>query len=95
MCEEEEEEALIQKISEDSWNIRGAALLEDVSKAIGVRLSCDEYDTFNGLIFHTFESVPEDGEEIELEIGRIHVKVIEIKNDQVEMARVTVNHFPM
>ena len=90
MCEEEEEEALIQQVSEDTWDIRGAALLEDVSKAIGVILSCDEYDTFNGLIFHTLESVPEEDEETELEIGRIHIKVMEIKNHQVEMARVTL-----
>ncbi len=90
MCEEEEEEALIQQVSEDTWDICGAALLEDVSKAIGVILSCDEYDTFNGLIFHTLESVPEEDEETELEIGRIHIKVMEIKNHQVEMARVTL-----
>ena len=88
--EEGEEESLIQQVSENTWNIRGAALLEEVSKAIGVILSCDEYDTFNGLIFHTLESVPEDDEETELEIDRIHIKVMEIKNHQVEMARVTV-----
>lgn len=87
---EPEEEVLIHQVDEKTWNISGAALLEDVSQAIGVMLSCDEYDTFNGLIFHTLESVPEEDEETELEIGRIHIKVLGIKNHQVELARVTV-----
>lgn len=87
---EPEEEVLIHQVDEKTWNISGAALLEDVSQAIGVMLSCDEYDTFNGLIFHTLESVPEEDEKTELEIGRIHIKVLEIKNHQVELARVTV-----
>jgi putative hemolysin len=88
--EEDEEEILIQQVNENTWNIRGAALLEDISEALGIVLSCEEYDTFNGLIFHTLESIPEEDEEMELEIARIHVKVLEIKNHQVEMARVTV-----
>lgn len=87
--EDEDEEVLIQQVDEKTWFIRGAALLEDVSKALGVPLSCEEYDTFNGLIFHTLESVPEEDEKIELEVGSLYVKVIEIKNHQVEMAKVS------
>lgn len=81
---DEEEASLIQQVNETTWVIHGAALLEDVSEALGVPLSCEEYDTFNGLIFHTLESVPE--ENVELEIGNLQVKVVEIKNHQVEKA---------
>ena len=82
--EDEEEAPLIERVNETTWVIHGAALLEDVSEALGVPLSCEEYDTFNGLIFHTLESVPE--ENVELEIGNLQVKVVEIKNHQVEKA---------
>lgn len=86
--EDEEEAPLIQRVNENTWVIHGAALLEDVSEELGVPLHCEEYDTFNGLIFHTLESVPE--ENVELEIGNLQVKVVEIKNHQVEKAIVVL-----
>lgn len=82
----DEEEVLIELIGENQWKIHGSALLEDVSKAVGVALSDDECDTFNGLIFHVLETVPEDGTDIELEIVGLHIKVTEIEEHQVETA---------
>lgn len=88
---EEEETALIQQIDEKTWVVRGGALLEDVSESLGITLSCEEYDTFNGLIFHALESVPDEGADIELDIAELHVRVTEIKNHQVETAIVSLN----
>ena len=87
--EDEEEVALIEKIDENTWNIHGSALLEDVSEAVGISLTDEEYDTFNGLIFHVLESIPEDGTDIELEISGLKIKVTEIEDHQVETAIVT------
>lgn len=84
----EEEVEPIELIEEDTWRIHGSALLEDVSSALGVALPCDDYDTFNGLIFHTLGSVPEDGADIEVEVAGLNVKIIEINNHQVEIAEV-------
>lgn len=85
---ESEEENFIEPISEGYWKIHGSALLEDVSEVIGLSLSCDDYDTFNGLIFHTLGSIPEDGTDIEIEIGGLNVQITEIQNHQVETALV-------
>ncbi len=82
----EEEINLIELIGENTWKVHGSAMLEDVSEIIGVSLCCEEYDTFNGLIFHTLESIPDDGTDIEIEIAGLKIKVIEIKNHQVETA---------
>lgn len=84
--EQSEELPLIETIDDKTWKICGTALLEDVSEVVGVSLSCDEYDTLNGLIFHTMGSIPEDGKGIEVELSGLQVKVVEIKNHQVETA---------
>lgn len=83
---EDEESGRIEAIDETTWKVHGSALLEDVSEAIGVALPCEDYDTFNGLIFHTLGSIPEDGSDIEIEIAGLNVKVTEIQNHQVETA---------
>lgn len=85
----EEDIPLIEKIDEFMWRIHGSALLEEVSEEIGIALPCDEYDTFNGLVFHTLGSVPEDGTDIEFEVAGLKVKLMTINNHQVELAEVS------
>ena len=80
----------IELIGENTWEVHGSTLLEDVSEAIGVALACEDYDTFNGLVFHELGSVPEDGASIELEVNDLVIKVAEIKKHQVEQAIVTL-----
>jgi putative hemolysin len=87
---EGEEEALIEYMGENTWHVHGSALLDDLSEQLGVPLYCEDYDTLNGLVFHTLESVPGDGEDIEVEVSGLHIKVTEIENHQVETAIVTV-----
>lgn len=83
---EETEPELIEMMSEGIWKIHGSALLEDVSETLGIALPCEDYDTFNGLIFHALESIPDDGADIEIEVAGLHVKITAIQNHQVEAA---------
>ncbi len=81
---EEKEDDLIQQLSEDCWRVEGGVLLEELSENIGIEISCEDYDTVNGMIFHALGSLPELNEEIE--IGRLKIKVEEIANYQVKTA---------
>ena len=85
---EESEEELIQQLTENSWRVDGGALLEDLSENIGLELSCEDYDTVNGMIFHASGSLPELNEE--LVIGRLQVKVEQIANYQVKSANIVL-----
>ena len=84
-----EENANIKSIGENTWKIHGSALLEDVSEKLGVTLYCEEFDTFNGLIFHTLSKVPADGDKFTVEIKNLIVKVVKVQNHMVEVAIVT------
>ena len=88
--EDEIEELPIKKISEDTWEIQGTAFLEDISEELGVKLSDEEYDTLNGLVFHELGTIPEDGSDIEIDVPGLHISSKNIVNHQLESAIVTL-----
>lgn len=81
-----EENEHIKSIGENTWKIYGGALLQDVSKVLDVTLYCEEFDTFNGLIYHTLGKVPADGDKFTLEIKNLNIKVVKVQNHMVEVA---------
>lgn len=76
----------IERIDSKTWKIRGSALLEEVSIALGVRLPDEEYDTFGGLIFGAYGVIPEDGSNFEIETDGLVIKVIEISDHRIQKA---------
>ena len=80
----------IELISENVWKVHGSTSLEELSEALGVSLPCDDYDTFNGLIFNALGTVPKDGADIQIEVAGLSVEITDIRNHQVETAVVRV-----
>ena len=85
---EEKEELSVENIGENLWRIKGNVTLDEMEKALDVQLPTDEYDTFSGLVFGALGSIPDDGSEFEVEIGRLHVKVSEVAEHQIKNATV-------
>ena len=83
---EDEEEHTVEQLEENVWKISGGIPLEEVSEQLGISLSCEEYDTFSGLIFHHLQSIPEDGTDVEIEFFGLKVRVTEIEDHQVKTA---------
>lgn len=83
--EDNTEETIVLR-EDGSWVVSGSASLEEISIALAVSLPCEDYDTFNGFVFQALESVPEDGKEFEFDYEILHIKILEIKNHQVEKA---------
>ena len=79
---------LIEAVDSGTWKIRGEAPLEEVAQTLGVTLPCEDFDTFNGLIFGAMATIPEDGATIEVETAGLVIRVTEIRNHQVVAALV-------
>ena len=88
MVEEPGEEAItvIEVIGENTWRVHGSATLEELEEVLGVEFKCEDYDTFNGLMFHELGRVPKDGTTVEFDVENLHVKVTQIVNHQIEEA---------
>ncbi len=80
---EEDVEPDIKQISEDTWEIKGVASLEDAADVLEVELPTDLCDTMGGYVFSKYGVVPEDGTEFEVEIPPLHVHVTEIKDHRI------------
>ena len=80
------EEGYIELLEDNTWKVQGSVTLEEVSEVIGIHLDSEEYDTLSGLIFHEYGSIPKDGSCIEIDIDKMNIQVLEIKEHQVETA---------
>ncbi|MBO5088240.1 MAG: HlyC/CorC family transporter [Lachnospiraceae bacterium] len=83
---EENEVSRIEPLEQDCWQVHGSATIQEISEEIGITLSDEEYDTFNGLVFHSLGCIPADGTDIKLTVDKIHIEVKEIKEHMVETA---------
>ncbi len=78
----------IERVDSHTWKVLGSAPLDEVSTQVGVILPEDEYDTFGGFVFGMLGYVPDDGSTPELEILDLSIKVLKIKDHQIEKAAV-------
>ncbi|MBQ8201826.1 MAG: HlyC/CorC family transporter [Clostridia bacterium] len=83
-------EAEIVHMEDNKWRVSGQAALEDVADALDVELPLDEdYDTFGGLIFSQFTTIPKDGSHPEVECCGLHIYVDKIEDHRIETALVS------
>lgn len=78
----------IEEVDENTWKIHGSAMLREISEVLGIGMPCDEYDTFNGLIFDALGRVPEDGTTAEVETAGLSIQILEIEDHQVQQSLV-------
>jgi len=80
----------IEKLPDGTWRISGMVPLSDVAETLEVALPLEEYETFGGLVFGAYGSVPDDGAVIEIEVESLRVRVTEIKEHRLESAIVEI-----
>ena len=93
--EETPEEAIselhLEKISEDTWQITGNVLLEEIEEALDIELEHEEAGTLTGILFSELGVVPSDGEQtIAFNYQGLHFDVTRIEEHQVAEATVTI-----
>ena len=88
--EDEIEKLDIEKLDDETYRINGAVSLSEVGETLGVELPTEEFETFGGYVFAEYGSIPQDGSEIELDAGPLHVKVTLISEHRVEDTIVSV-----
>lgn len=86
----EDEEEEIERIDSSTWKIRGSASVDDVVEKLKVKIPEDDYDTFGGFVFDAFGSVPEDGENFEIDVDNMHIKTLEIRDHRLIKALVCI-----
>jgi putative hemolysin len=84
------QQADIEKISPETWNISGSCPIEDVEEHLGIKLPEDKYDTFNGFVIGELGEIPKDGSMLNFSTDNIDIRITEVKNHFVEHAIVQI-----
>ena len=79
----------IQQLADDSWKIQGSAPIDEVSEALGINLTSDDWDTFNGYVCSIIEAIPNDNEAFTCETDELTISVKSVKNHIIQTAIVT------
>lgn len=61
---DENEEDVIQKLSDTEFIANGTAKLDEINEMIGLKLESDDYDSIAGHIINLLEHLPEEGETV-------------------------------
>lgn len=86
---DEDEENLIQKVSEHEYLIEGSMKLDDVNDALGLSFESEDYDSIGGLIIELLDRLPEQHEAVTTEDG-IRLKVENIDKNRIDTVRLTI-----
>lgn len=84
------EDAEIEKLGDNLWRVTGTVDLDTLAEALDVHLPLDEeYDTLGGMVFSSFDSIPEDGSTPEVTMHGLHIQVERITDHRVDKALVS------
>lgn len=89
--DEPEKDRDILYLDENTWRIKGGTPIEDVEEELKINVPEGDYNTFAGLILDAIETLPEDGETVETEIGGLQIKVTSVVEHRIEEAIVCLN----
>lgn len=80
----------IESLDSKTWKITGNPSVDDIEETLNISLKNEECDTFSGIVFEALGSIPDDGcEPFEVETDGLVIKVLKVKNHQVQTAIVT------
>ena len=79
----------IVKVSEDTWQIRGGAMLDEVAEELGVQFEDEDSDTLGGYAFALYGGIPADGTTFVVEDDNLIIKGEKVDNHRLELATVT------
>ena len=88
--EQPEEEQEIERLNSGIWKIHGSAPLDEVSKALGIEIESENYDTLNGLIIEALGRIPKDGSQFEVDTAGLRIRVMDVQEHQVTAAIVSI-----
>ncbi|MEF2735295.1 MAG: hemolysin family protein, partial [Blautia sp.] len=80
----------ILKTDENTWNILGSASLDDVAKALDIKLPVERYDTYNGYVCDIIGRIPASGENFACEADGLMIQVHTIVNHCIGESTVQV-----
>lgn len=92
--EDGKRQADIVKLPRGVWRISGEADLKDVSKALGLPLELDDFETFSGYVLGSIGYIPDDGSQLEVTAGPLTVQIKRMEGHRIRQTLVRLSAGP-
>ena len=87
--EHDEEDILIEQLSDESYIMSGMAPLEDVAEILEMEVNTEDYDTLNGFLISLIDKIPNDGEVFQVSFGGYEFSIVRVENKMIKSVKVT------
>lgn len=91
--QDEKAEYTIEKIDDDTWEITGLAPIDEVEKALEIKIppqETEDYEIFGGYVAGLLGAIPADGTTARTETPLMRIEVLSVVDHRIEKVRVTV-----
>lgn len=86
--EHDDEESMIERLSEDSYLMDGMTPLEDVVDVLHIPVEEDSFDTLNGLLISLLDKIPNDGEKTSIRAYGYEFFILVVENKMIHKVKV-------
>ncbi len=82
------EEVSLTETGERTWKLIGNVPLDEIAEKLDVELPIEDFETFSGMVFSEYGSIPDDGTTFELEAWGLTIKVSLVNEHLIEAATI-------
>lgn len=86
---DEDEDELIQQLSDREYMIEGSMKLDDINDALSLKLECEEFDSIGGMIIYHLERMAKSHDTVTLPDGTI-LEAHQVRRNRIEKVRLTL-----
>jgi CBS domain containing-hemolysin-like protein len=84
---DQDEEPEILRQTENTWEVSGLTLIEEVNDELSLALKDENYDTIGGFVMGKLERIPHNGDE--LTIDKLHFRVKRVDGMRIDRLLIT------
>lgn len=80
----------IKKIDDNNFIVKGYLTVSDFNEIFNADIEEGDYDTLNGYIINQLGQIPNEDEDIQLNLGKLMFKLIKINNRRIEDIQISI-----
>ncbi|WP_176698695.1 transporter associated domain-containing protein [Romboutsia hominis] len=80
----------IKKIDDNNFIVKGVLSVSDFNEIFNVNIEEGDYDTLNGYIINQLGKIPNENEDIQINLGKLILKLIRINKRRIEDIQISI-----
>ena len=87
----DEEDPLLEKLSEYTYLVDGFYSLNDLNSKLGLKIDNDEFDTISGFVIDLIGRIPEENEKLQVNYKNLSFQILSVKEKCIDKIKMTIS----